>query len=80
MKTIILQALGDIFHQHTAALLEAAAIQNAFMRDHAIGALVKHREMPIQALGHVIGGKDRNLGRATQSLRPHHPNVGVGNR
>ena len=80
VKTVILQALGDIFHQHATALLEAAAIQDAFMRDHAIRTFVEHREMPIQTLGHVIGGKNRDLGRATQSLRPHHANIGVGNR
>ena len=76
----ILQAFGDVFHRNARLGLEASAIDDAFMRHHARGAGVEDRVMRAQTFGDVVGVQNRHLRRLCQPRRPHHADIGVGNR
>ena len=78
MEAVIDQPLGDIVDGNTARNPERARIDNAFMRDAALGVAVQHRKMGIEFGRDVVGVEDRDFGRAGQAFAGHHQNVDIG--
>src|SRR5215510_4558419 len=61
MKAVINEALGDVIDRNPSGVLQRARVDNAFVRDAAMGVSVKHGEACVEARGYVIRRQDRHF-------------------
>ena len=80
MEAEIDQALGDVLVADAAPLLNAADVDDAFMRHAAVRAGVENRELRCQPRRHVVRRQDGGCGCGLQPVASHHPDIGVGDR
>ena len=72
------QPLGDILVGNAAAVLNAANVDDAFMRHPSFRTGVEHRIVRLQTRRHVVGGQNRHRSGIRQAGRSHHPDIGIG--
>ena len=80
MEAEIDQALGDVLIADAASLLNAADVDDAFMRHAAIRTGVENRELRCQPRRHVIRRQDGGCRCGLQPIASHHPDIGIGDR
>ena len=80
MEAEIDQALGDILVADAAPLLNAANVDDAFMRHPPVRTGVEDRELRRQPRRHVVRRQDGGCGGGLEPVASHHPDIGVGDR
>ena len=75
MEAVVHQAFGDVINADASAVFVRADVDDAFVRDVAVGIAVKHVVRAFEAGGDVVGVQDGNLARFFQAVRPHHAQV-----
>ena len=75
MKSVIHEALGHILDFDAGALLPLSEVEDAFVGHSSAFTLVEDGEMRIEALCHVVGVEDGDLGRVLESGGPHHADI-----
>ena len=75
VKSVIHEALGHILDFDAGALLPLAEVEDAFVGHSSAFALVEDGEMRIEALCHVVGVEDGDLGRVLESGGAHHADI-----
>nr|GEZ22423.1 hypothetical protein [Tanacetum cinerariifolium] len=74
------QAFGDVIYANATGFLQRAQVEDAFVRDQAVAAGVKHRVVLFQATGDVVGVENRQLRSALETFAAHHADVHPGDR
>ena len=75
VESEIHEALGNILHLDAGAGLPLTQVEDALVRDSAVGTLVEYGEIGLLALGHVVGVEDGKRAGHGESIRPHHPEI-----
>ena len=75
VKSVVHEALGHILDFNAGPLLPLAQIEDAFVGHAAVLAFVKNRKMGIEALRHVVGVEDGDLGGVLESRCTHHADI-----
>ena len=75
VEAVVHQAFGDVINADASAVFVRADVDDAFVRDVAVGIAVKHVVRAFEAGGDVVGVQDGNLARFFQAVRPHPPQV-----
>ena len=78
VKAEIHKPLGDVLHRNAGGLLDGAQVDDALMRHPAVLRFVEHGVMGREAVGHIVGGQNRMLGRPLEAFGAHHGDVGPG--
>ena len=78
MKAVVRQPFGKVVDSDASAGLDGAQINDALVGDHAIATGIEHRVVIFKARRDIVGGEDRDHGRAAQATGAHHRDIGPG--
>src|SRR4030095_1247131 len=79
MKSIVHEALCNVFHFDSRAGLQGAHVQDTFMRYEILLSLVNDAVVGFQPFGNIVGIENRDPARFSETSRPHHGDVNPGN-
>ncbi len=80
VKTVVHQALGDIFVADARGILQRTQVENAFVRHAAVVAGVEHRIVVLELFGDVVGRQNGHAAGLRQAVRAHHAHIHPRNR
>ena len=80
VEPVVHQAFGDVLHADSGGGAERPAVEDELVRHPAPRPPVEQRVVRGEPVRHVVRREDRDFAGFAQAVRPHHADVGPGDR